>query len=145
MSRSVHTALIAFTTPASALNPLASNQPSYTPDTASPVGLPIPVDRCLEDKIFSGEYVDFALLLPENLYQSQTPEIHLRMDDSSSGPKGSPVTMVRKKKPVTDTFQKWLDAYIVYMPVLVTAYPKRALELYASLSNHLPEKGARTD
>ena len=39
------------------------------------------------------------------------------------------VTMVRKKKPVIDTFQKWLDAYMVYMLVLVTIYPRRALEL----------------
>ena len=129
VSRSVHTALNAFSTPTSALNPLASNQTSCTPGTASPVGLSRPVDRSLEDKILRGEYVDFALLLPDNLYQSQTPEIQLRLDDSSSGPMGSPVTMVRKKKPVIDTFQKWLDAYMVYMLVLVTAYPRRALEL----------------
>ena len=129
VSRSVHTALNAFSTPTSALNPLASNQTSCTPGTASPLGLSRPVDRSLEDKILRGEYVDFALLLPDNLYQSQTPEIQLRLDDSSSGPMGSPVTMVRKKKTVIDTFQKWLDAYMVYMLVLVTAYPRRALEL----------------
>ena len=129
VSRSVHTALNAFSTPASALSPLASNQTPCTPGTASPLGLSRPVDRNLEDKILRGEYVDFALLLPDNLYQSQTPEIQLRLDDSSSGPMGSPVTMVRKKKPVIDTFQKWLDAYMVYMLVLVTAYSRRALEL----------------
>ena len=129
VSRSVHTALNAFSTPAGSLNPLASNQTSCTPGMASPLGLSRPVDRSLEDKILRGEYVDFALLLPDNLYQSQTPEIQLRLDDSSSGPMGSPVTMVRKKKPVIDTFQKWLDAYMVYMLVLVTAYPRRALEL----------------
>ena len=129
VSRSVHTALNAFSTPTSALNPLASNPSSCTPGTASPLGLSRPVDRRLEDKILRGEYVDFALLLPDNLYQSQTPEIQLRLDDSSSGPMGSPVTMVRKSKPVIDTFQKWLDAYMVYMLVLVTAYPRRALEL----------------
>ena len=83
----------------------------------------------MEDKILRGEYVDFALLFPDNLYQSQTPEIQLRLDDLSSGPMGSPVTMVTKKKPVIDTFQKWLDAYMVYMLVLVTAYRRRALEL----------------
>ena len=37
--------------------------------------------------------------------------------------------MVRKRKPVTDTFHKWLDAYTTYMLVLVTAYPRRSLEL----------------
>ena len=129
VSRSVHTALNAFSTPANALSPLASNQTPCTHGTASPLGLSRPVDRNLEDKILRGEYVDFALLLPDNLYQSQIPEIQLRLDDSSSGPMGSPVTMVRKKKPVIDTFQKWLDAYMVYMLVLVTAYQRRALEL----------------
>ena len=40
-----------------------------------------------------------------------------------------PVTMVRKKKPVIDTFPKWLDAFMTYMLILVNAYPRRALEL----------------
>ena len=48
--------------------------------------------------------------------------------DSSSGPMGSPVTMVRKKKPVIDTFLKWLDAFMTYM-LIVNAYPRQALEL----------------
>ena len=42
---------------------------------------------------------------------------------------GSPVTMVRKRKPVIDSFQKWLEAYMVYMLIIITAYPRRALEL----------------
>ena len=42
---------------------------------------------------------------------------------------GSPVTMVRKRKPMMDTFQKWLDAYMAYMLVIVAAYPRRTLEL----------------
>ena len=67
--------------------------------------------------------------MPDTLYQSQTPEIQLRLDDSSSGPMGSQVTTVRKKKPVIDTFPKWLDAYMTYMLVLVNAYPRRALKL----------------
>ena len=75
------------------------------------------------------EYIDFALLLPDALSQSQTPGIQLRLDDPSSGPMGSPVTMVRKKKPVINAFPKWLDAYMTYMLVLVNAYPRRALEL----------------
>ena len=37
--------------------------------------------------------------------------------------------MIRKRKPVIDTFHKWLDAYTTYMIVLVTAYPRRAPEL----------------
>ena len=77
--------------------PSASPQSLFTLGMASPLGLSRPVDKTLEDKILRGEYIDFALLLPDTLYQSQTPEIQLRLDDSSSGPMGSPVTMVRKK------------------------------------------------
>ena len=83
----------------------------------------------MEDKILRGEYVDIALLLPDNLYQSQTPEIQLRLDDSSSSPMGSLVTVVRKRKPVIDSFQKWLEAYMVYILIIVTAYPRWALGL----------------
>ena len=109
--------------------PSASPQSLFTPGMASPLGLSRPVDKTLKDKILRGEYTDFALLLPDTLYQSQTPEIHLRLDDSSLGPMGSPVTMVRKKKPVIDTFPKWFDAFMTYMLILVNAYPRRALEL----------------
>ena len=96
----------------------------------------------MEDKILRGEYVDVALLLPDNLYQSQAPEIQLHLDDSSLGPMGSPVTMVRKRKPVIDSFQKWLEAYMVYMLVIVTAYPRRALELikYQQIISHAVTK-----
>ena len=82
---------------------------------ASPLGLSRPVDKTLKDKLLRGEYTDFALLLPDTLYQSQTPEIQLSLDDLSSGPMGSLVAMVKKKKKekkmVIDTFPKWLDAY----------------------------------
>ena len=116
------------TSPAAHL-PSASTQNLLTPGMASPLGLSRPGDKTFEDKILRGEYIDFALLLPDTLYQSQTPGIQLRLDDSSSGPMGSPVTTVRKKKPVIDTFPKWLDAYMTYMLVLVNAYPRRALKL----------------
>ena len=109
--------------------PSASTQNPFKPGLASPLGLSRPVDKTMEDKTLRGEYIEFALLLPDTLYQSQSPEIQLRLDDSSSGPMGSPVTMVRKKKPFIDTFPKWLDAYMTYMLVLVNAYPRRALEL----------------
>lgn len=128
VSRSVHSALDAVRTN-SAFSPTPSSQTLAASGMASPLGLSRPVDRNMEDKILRGEYVDLALLLPDNLYQSQAPEIQLRLDDSSSGPLGSPVTMVRKRKPVIDSFQKWLEAYMVYMLVIVTAYPRRALEL----------------
>ena len=60
--------------------PSASPQSLFTPGMASPLGHSRPVDKTLEDKILRGEYIDFALLLPDTLYQSQTPEhmVHLR-------------------------------------------------------------------
>ena len=128
VSQSVQSALQAVRTN-NAFSPTPSSQTLAPSGMASPLGLSRPVDRNMEDKILRGEYVDLALLLPDNLYQSQAPEIQLRLDDSSSGPLGSPVTMVRKRKPVIDSFQKWLEAYMVYMLVIVTAYPRRALEL----------------
>jgi len=64
----------------------------------------------MEDKIIQGEYIDLALLLTANLHQSQAPEIKLCVDDLSSGPLGSPVTMVRKRKHIIVSFQKWLEA-----------------------------------
>ena len=42
---------------------------------------------------------------------------------------GFPVTMVRKRKPIIDSFQKWMEAYMVNMLVLVNAYPRWALQL----------------
>ena len=127
VSQSVHSALHAVRAN-SALSP-TPNRTLAASGMAFPLGLSRSVDRNMEDKILRGEYVDLALLLPDNLYQFQTPEIQLRLDDSSSGPMGSPVTMVRIRKPVIDSFQKWLEAYMVYMLVIVTAYPRRALEL----------------
>lgn len=37
--------------------------------------------------------------------------------------------MVRKRKPVIDTFHKWLDAYSTYKLVIVAAYPRHSIEL----------------
>ena len=95
---------------------------------ATPLGFQRALEKSTEDKILRGEYLDLALLLPDSLSRPQAPELQLRFDDSGSGP-SSRMTMVRKRKPVIDTFHKWLDAYTTYMLVLVTAYPRRSLEL----------------
>ena len=94
----------------------------------SPNGLNRPLDKALEDKILRGEYVDFSLLLPETLYQTQTHALQLRYEDSPPGSLGSPLTVVKRRKPV-DSFQKWLDVFMAYMLVIVTAYHNRAVEL----------------
>ena len=61
-----------------------------------------PLDKALEEKILRGEYVDFSLLMPETLYQTQTPALQLHYEDSPPGYLGSPLTVVKRKKPVVD-------------------------------------------
>ncbi|XP_068730839.1 uncharacterized protein [Montipora capricornis] len=109
-----------------------------TPNTATPtphrqgagtpLGLHRPLDRNLEDKILRGEYIDFTLLLPDSLSRPQVPETQLCLDDSTPG-SASPLSMVRKRKPIIDNFHKWLDAYTAYVLVIVSSYPRRSLEL----------------
>lgn len=36
---------------------------------------------------------------------------------------------MKRKKPVIDSFPKWLDAFTAYMLVIVAVHPTRALEL----------------
>ena len=63
------------------------------------------------------------------MYCSQAPTLQLRYEDASPGSQGSLLTLVRRKKPVIDTFQKWLDAFTAFMLVIVTVHPTRAAEL----------------
>ena len=99
-----------------------------TLNTVTPLGLHRPLDQSLEDKILRGEYIDFCLLLPDFMYRSQVPALQLRYEDSSPGSQGSPLTLVRRKKTVIDTFQKQLDAFTAYMLVIITVHPTRALD-----------------
>ena len=110
--------------------PVFSSTPSpRVSPVASPNGLIRPLDKALEDKILGSENVDFSLLLPETLYQTQAPALQSRYEDSPPGSSGSLLTVVKRKKPNADSFQKWLDAFMAYMLVIVTAYPNRAVEL----------------
>ena len=68
------------------------------------------------------------MLLPDSLARPQAPDIQLRVDDLIPG--SSPVTMVRKRKPVIDSFHKWLDAFTAYALVIVGSHPRRSLELF---------------
>ena len=109
--------------------PSSSSGPQQRrPGTATPLGFQRALEKSTEEKILRGEYIDFALLLPDSLSQPQVPELQFRFDDSGPAP-SSRMTMVRKRKPIIDNFHKWLDAYTTYMLVLVTAYPRRSLEL----------------
>ena len=106
-----------------------SSPPVCPTGMASPLGLQWPLDCSLEEKILRGEYVDFALLLSDSLTHPQAPTLQFRLEDSSPGSTGTPITMVHKKKPVIDSFHKWVDAFTTFMLVVVNAYPGRAAEL----------------
>ena len=126
ISQALHDGQIRPGTSVSQVQPRSQLRPS---GTASPLGLHRPLQKNLEDKILRGEYVDFTLLLPHSIAHPQSPVVQLRVEDSAPGSLVSPVTMVRKRKPVIDTFHKWLDTYTTYMLVIVATYPRRALEL----------------
>ena len=96
---------------------------------ALPLDLQRPLDRSLEQKILQGQYVDFALLLPDSLTHPQAPTLQFRLEDLSPGSSGTPITMVRKKKPVIDSFHKWVDAFTTFMLVVVHAYLGRSAEM----------------
>ena len=83
----------------------------------------------MEEKIFRGEYIGFALLLPDSNAHPQSPVVQLWVEESAPRSIVSLVIMVRKRKPVIDTYHKWLDAYTTYMLVIIATYPRRALDL----------------
>ena len=114
--------------PLQGLGVTSSSAPVRRPGSANPLGLQPALDKGTEDKILWGENLDFSLFLPNTITRPQVPELQVRFDDSGPG-SSSNMTMVRKRKPVIDTFQKWLDAYTTYMIVIVTAYTRHALEL----------------
>ena len=91
-------------------------------------GSQLPLEQNLQDKILRGEYSDFSLLLSDSLARPQAPDIQLRVDDLIPG--SSPVTMVCKRKPVIDSFYKWLDTFTAYALVIVGSHPRRSLELF---------------
>ena len=102
MSSSVREAMLAFhhqdISPWSIADP---RTPSLSlSNVATPLVLNRPLDKTLEDKILRGEYINFSLLLPDNIYRSQSPALQIRYKDSSPGSQGSPLTLVKQKKPV---------------------------------------------
>ena len=76
--------------------PYSGTQPRWA-GTATPLSLHRPLERSLEDKILRGEFIDFTLLLPDSLTQTQVPKFQLQLDNLSPGSLSSPLFMVRKK------------------------------------------------
>ncbi|XP_048583293.1 uncharacterized protein LOC116612504 isoform X1 [Nematostella vectensis] len=94
-----------------------------TPGSASPLVLDRPLDEALEGKITRGEYIDLALLLPDNLAHAG-PEFQLGFAENSES-----VRLLRNKRQSIDSFYKWVIAYTRYALTIVTAFPRRAREM----------------
>ena len=97
-------------------------------NVATPLVLNRPMDKTLEDKILRSEYIDFSLLLPDNIYRSQSPPCRFGMKTLSQAPRVPRLPWLSGKSQL-DSFHKWLDAFTAYMLVIVTAHPRHALKL----------------
>ena len=78
--------------------------------------------------ILRGEYVEFDLLLPEN--SSLLTDNELTGLSISVGGKQADLPNSRKKKAHVDSFDKWLCAFAVYCTILLTSFPRRAVEMF---------------
>ena len=59
------------------------------------------------------------MLLPDNIYRSQSSALQIRYEDSSPGSQGSPLTLVKRRKPVIDSFE-----FIKYQQIISKAVSK---------------------
>ena len=115
--------LICPTTPAARV----VNQPpsSGLLDAVMIGGCAPPVPKTLAEKIWSGEFVDFDMLLPANL---GAPELTMRD------------LLANKDRPVksnkVESFEQWIICFNTYLSVLSIKHPQRVRDMlaYASLA-----------
>ena len=92
------------------------------------------VDEKTRKAILKGEYVDFVSLLHENSTASSTISDLLTLTvNGESLPISFPSQRRAKKVPI-DSFDRWLSAFSVFSTVLLSAFPHRAVEMFAYLS-----------
>jgi len=53
----------------------------------------------------------------------------LQYEELSPGSQGFLLTLVKWKKPIIDSFPRWLDTFTNYMLVIIAVHPSWALEL----------------
>ena len=96
-----------------------------------------PVPAKVKQRILRGEFVDFDNLLPEALYParhgaSPSPSFALRL---STDPAADGEMVIAQQKPAScravRDLASWLEAWNVYITVLVAHYPARAPPLLA--------------
>ena len=122
------------TAAAATLVPPAALEPSTT---APPVQQP-PIPDKIKQRILRGEYIEFDSLLPESLYParygaSPSPAFILRLSNDTSADDGDVVIAQHKhvaKRSVSD-LASWMEAWNLYVQILVAAYPQRAPALLA--------------
>ena len=110
------------------------------PSTSASADLPLPsttpsspladhVSTKTKQAILRGEYVEFDLLLPEN--SSLLTDNELTGLSISVGGKQVDLPNSRKKKTHVDSIDKWLSAFAVYCTILLSSFPRRAVEMFA--------------
>ena len=112
------------------------NQPSssfqsaldpHPPQLQSP--LASHVSQKTRQAILRGEYVEFDTLLPENssLHNNDLPGVSI----SFEGKQLEFPSPARKKKTYVDSIDKWLTAFAVFCTILLSSFPRRAVEMFA--------------
>ena len=126
-----HSATAEFSTSLAA--PASASASSAPPPVQQP-----PIPDKVKQRILRGEYIDFDTLLPESLYParygaSSTPAFTLRLSNDTSAGDGDVVIPQQKpvaKRSVCD-LAAWMEAWNLYVQVLVAAFPDRAPVLLA--------------
>ncbi len=109
-----------------------------TPPLIVPPTAPPAVPGKLRQRIVRGEYIDFDCLLPENMFPSRFgvpsgPAFTLKLSaDYAQGSDGVVVAHQRpaSKRSVMD-LSSWLEAWNIYVAILVNQFPQRAASLLA--------------
>ena len=123
--------------PPPAVDPLPAAQLDATTST-SPAPHQPPLPEKVKQKILRGEYIDFDTLLPESLYParhglSPSPSFTLRLSSDPASADGDVV--IAQQKPLTKRtirdLPSWMEAWNVFIHVLVAHSPARALPLLA--------------
>ena len=99
--------------------------PSATPSSSLADHVPTKTKQA----VLRGEYVEFDLLLPEN--SSLITDNELTGLSISVGGKQVELPNPRRKKTHVDSIDKWLSAFAVYCTILLTSFPRRAVEMFA--------------
>lgn len=124
--------------PVEGTSPTAQGLTAATSTPTAPLTQPPPLPDKVRQKIVRGEYIDLDTLLPESLYParhglSPSPSFTLRLSSDSSSADGDVVIAQQKpaaKRTIRD-LPSWMEAWNVYIQVVVQQHPARALSMLA--------------